>query len=51
MNKGDRYRLVIIPGWDSTAPTIFSATTQDNDGDGDVDRAIIVFDEVVTPGQ
>ncbi|MEE8152057.1 MAG: LamG domain-containing protein, partial [candidate division NC10 bacterium] len=36
-----------ITGWDTGAPLISSATTQDNDGDGSVDRAVIVFDEAV----
>ena len=33
--------------WDAAAPTIISITTQDNDNDGDVDRAVIVFDAPV----
>jgi len=36
-----------IAGWDTGAPTITLATTQDNDGDGSVDRAVIVFDKAV----
>ncbi|MCK5013393.1 MAG: Ig-like domain-containing protein, partial [Candidatus Omnitrophica bacterium] len=32
---------------DTTAPQISTITTQDNDSDGNVDRAIIVFDEDV----
>ena len=38
---------VDIASWDISAPTINTITTQDLDGDGDVDAALIVFSEPV----